>query len=104
MATRAEPFVNRDDVLGAEFSPDGACLVTFSLDKTARIWDLKTGGNLHSLASTSAVQSARFSPDSKRLLTTDWRPRAVLWDVGTGEELPMTFQHEMTVNSAQFSA
>ncbi len=35
-----------DRVFGAAFSPDGTRIVTASLDKTARIWDARTGAQL----------------------------------------------------------
>jgi eukaryotic-like serine/threonine-protein kinase len=58
-------------VVSARFSPDGARIVTASLDETARIWDAASGALLHTLKGhTCGVLSACFSPDSKLVVTT----------------------------------
>ena len=52
------------DLAGADFSPDGTKVVTASSDRSARIWDVKTGTVLATLGGhTEGVRSASFSPD-----------------------------------------
>ena len=74
------------DVSSAQFSPDGARIVTASDDKTARVWDAATGKSLATLAGhESDVWSAQFSPDGARIVTASTtRPRA------SGRILPPT--------------
>ncbi|MCI0468112.1 MAG: hypothetical protein L0Y57_14120, partial [Beijerinckiaceae bacterium] len=52
-------------VAAAEFSPDGAWIVTGSWDNSAKIWDSKTGKAVRKLTDghASFVNSAVFSPD-----------------------------------------
>ena len=59
------------DVVGsAAYSPDGTRIVTASQDKTARIWDARTGAQLAVLSGHGdAVQSAAYSPDGTRIVT-----------------------------------
>ncbi|HEY1802950.1 MAG TPA: hypothetical protein VGG45_00585, partial [Terracidiphilus sp.] len=46
------------------------CIVTASVDKTARIWNAATGQLIAILhGHESAVFSAAFSPDGKRIIT-----------------------------------
>ena len=46
------------------YSPDGAQIVTASADKTARIWDARTGTQLTVLSGHGdRVYSASYSPD-----------------------------------------
>ena len=45
-------------------------MVTTSKDKTARIWDAKTGAAIATLSGhTNVVESAAFSPDGTRVVT-----------------------------------
>jgi WD40 repeat protein len=49
------------DLAGAAFSPDGTKVVTASSDKTARIWDAKTGAQLALLSGHGEVCAAPSS-------------------------------------------
>jgi len=57
------------DILGVTFNPNGKHLVSWSADKTARLWDLQTGGQVRLFEHDAPVEFARFSPDGSRLLT-----------------------------------
>ena len=90
--------------LSAAFSPDGARVVTASLDYTARLWDVATGAALAVLQGhTRGVSSAAFSPDGARVVTACSDNTARLWDVATGASLAVLQGHTQTVTSAAFS-
>jgi hypothetical protein len=64
------------------FSPDGARILTGSLDDTARLWTAATGEAVATLAGhTGAVVAVAFSPDGTRVLTGSWDETARLWPV-----------------------
>ena len=76
------------DVTSVAFSPDGARVLTGSIDKTAKLWDAGTGKLLRTFTGhTSGVWSVAFSPDGGRVLTGSGDHTAKLWDAGTGELL-----------------
>ena len=65
----------------AEFSPDGARVVTASSDRTARVWDAATGATLMTLRGhTAEVCSCAFSPDGSRVVTGSLDDTARVWD------------------------
>jgi WD40 repeat protein len=66
-----------DIVNGAEFSPDGQYILTTSLDKTSRLWDL----NGQEIATLSGVNTAVFTADGKFILTQTYDDNAQLWDL-----------------------
>ena len=90
--------------MSAQFSPDGQRVVTASADKTARVWDAKTGLPLtEPLKHDGAVNSAQFSPDGRRVVTASDDKTARVWDAKTGLPLTEPLKHDGAVISAQFS-
>lgn len=76
-----------DKVSSVAFSHDGSRVITGSWDKTARVWDVKTGKQLQVLKGhTNTVYLVRFSHDSSKVLTA--ASMAVKrWNASTGELL-----------------
>jgi eukaryotic-like serine/threonine-protein kinase len=114
-------FVN-----SAEFSPDGARVVTTFVTRAgngsdwdnyegyAQVWDARTGLALSPpMNHNGYLRSAQFSPDGQRVLTaynegaaadSDRRKGyAQVWDASTGQALFQPIALNGEVNSAQFS-
>lgn len=67
-----------------------------------RVWDIKTGDELHVFLGHSAhVSSLSFSPDGTRLLSSGDNTIR-LWDLKTGKVVE-TFDHKANVRQAMFS-
>lgn len=91
-----------DTVNSVAFSPDGDRVVTSSWDRTARVWDARTGAELQLFDLSSTATDARFSPDGESVLTlTDdgtlslWRADHAedpVWQV-SGVRSPVVFTH-----------
>jgi WD40 repeat protein/tRNA A-37 threonylcarbamoyl transferase component Bud32/TPR repeat protein len=93
-----------DRVRSAAFSPDGARMVTASYDKTARIWDPATGGEISlPIQHTDRLTSAAFSPDGRRIVTASVDGTARVWDASTGEALAVLAGHAERLTTAVFS-
>jgi WD40 repeat protein len=68
-------------VYSASFSADGSRIVTASQDRTAKVWDARTGTEALSLKGhTDAVISASFSADGTRIVTASQDRTARVWD------------------------
>lgn len=92
-------------ITAAGFSPDGALILTASLDRTARVWDAETGRAVgRPLRHSRPVRWAGFSPDGARVLTASEDGTAQIWDTRTGVEIGSALRHEGSVNAAAFSA
>ncbi len=67
------------------FSPDGAHVATASLDKTARVWNARTGNPVTPpLVHSGRVIRARFSRDGKKLVTASEDKAVHVWSAHTG--------------------
>ncbi len=86
------------------FSPDGTRIVTGSEDKTAKVWDARTGTALLELKGhTDGVTSVSFSPDGTRIVTGSDDKTAKVWDARTGTALLELKGHTGEVTSVSFS-
>src|SRR5438046_97935 len=66
----------------AHFSSDGQRIVTSSGDKSARLWDVRTGGALtEPMRQEHAVHLAKIAAGGQRALTVSETDTAWLWDV-----------------------
>ena len=72
---------HKDCISSVAFSPDGKNILTGSMDKTARLWDLS--GNLiqEFTGHMGIIFSVTFSPDGKTILTGSLDKTARLWNL-----------------------
>lgn len=83
-------------------SPNGMALATASEDNTIRIWDLRTGLELHNMTHDGTINTIAFSSDSKKLITSSHDNTSRIWDAETGSEL-RSLNHDDAVLYALFS-
>jgi WD40 repeat protein len=104
-ANTAIVLVGHSGIVGsAVFSPDGAIILTGSLDHSARLWDSATGAPVGAaMVHGDAVESATFAPDGNRILTASADKTARLWDSATGLPVGKVMEHGDGVNFASFS-
>ena len=98
------PNGHTDSILSMRFSLDGNSLLTTSKDRTAKLWDLKTGKCMRTFVGhEKAVNSGEFSIDEKCIVTASDDGNAIVWDVQTGEILHSFCGHCGALSSAYFS-
>jgi hypothetical protein len=70
------------------FSPDGGRIVVSDYDRTARVWDTKTGAAVTPpLKHLDCVVWAGFSHDGRYVVTASFDRTARVWDAATGQAL-----------------
>ena len=86
------------------FSRDGLRLLTSSYDNTARLWDVKSGNELHRyLGHTWWVWSAAFSDDESRIVTASQDGTVIVWNTETEQPSAPFAAHGSPVYCAAFS-
>ena len=99
-----EPLNYNCLISSATFSPDGRLIVTGSLDKTIKLWEVDTGRLVRTFDTQgSYVHSATFSPDGQFVVAGLYDGTAKLWETSTGDSLHTLEGHENEVRSAVFN-
>lgn len=84
-------------------SSDARWIATGSDQKTAQLWDAKTGKREKVLAGNVAeITALAFSPDSRLLATGDAKGHVKLWDVATGEVVSKLEGHTRKISAIVF--
>ncbi len=74
-------------VISVAVSPDSNYVATGSRDKSAKLWEIKTGREVRSfLGHEFSVTALAFSQDGRTLLTGSSDGTVRMWDVQTGKE------------------
>jgi WD40 repeat protein len=84
----AAPLNHESGVMYVAFSAGGERLTTASDDKTARLWDARTGAGLwEPMRHQNSVRQLWFSPDSERMETAERLELTWLADVRFRQEV-----------------
>ncbi|MBX2968035.1 MAG: caspase family protein [Cyclobacteriaceae bacterium] len=75
-------------VVSIAISPDSNFVVTGSKDKSAKLWDLRSGREVRSfLGHEHTINALDISADGKLLITGSYDKTTRIWDLLTGKEL-----------------
>ncbi|MFH0894476.1 MAG: caspase family protein [Bacteroidota bacterium] len=105
------PLGHTSLVWDAEYSPDGKYIVTASADKTAKMWESKSGRLIQNFEGHLwGINSAQFSPvcssdptGGKYIVTASDDSTAKIWESSSGKILKTLSGHRGYVYSAKFS-
>lgn len=92
-----------DYVITVNFSPDGRYAISGGRDKSARVWDVTTGKELHRFMHKGAVWAVAISGDSRRALTGTSSNEMALWDLENGQKIREFTGHTRAVRCLRFS-
>ena len=77
------------------FSPDGRHILSWSSDKSLRLWDAGTGEAIGApMKHEGPVRGAVYTPDARRILSWSFDKMLKLWDVATAAVIGEPMRHE----------
>ncbi|ETO34877.1 WD-40 repeat-containing protein, partial [Reticulomyxa filosa] len=94
-----------DAVKGIQFSPDGTKILSYSSDKTIRIWDTLSRKQLHVLEGHSdTIHAVQFSHDGSKIVSCSLDKTIRIWDALSGQQLQLLKGHSYFVSLVEFSS
>jgi WD40 repeat protein len=88
----AVPASVAEGVLSADFSPDGATLLSGGLDGKARLWDAVTfAARGAPLDHGARILTSKFSPDGSRIVSSGTDSKVRLWSFPDGQPVGVPF-------------
>lgn len=95
---------HREPVFRMAWSPDGELLATPSRDSTIRIWDTRTGAELHVLRQHRPdVNQVAWSPTKPLMASVSDDRTVVIWDAQTWKPLRVLQKHRKYVHAVAWS-
>jgi len=92
-------------ILSVAFSPNGLWLATGSMDKTIKIWNLKSGRlKSHFKGHKKLIRAIAFSPDNKWLASSSADRSVIIWNLSSGKLHYRLAAHPSSVWSVGFSS
>ncbi len=86
------------------FSPDSKTIVSGGGDKTVRLWNTRTGGNIETLTGhTEAVSAVAYSPDGGTIVSASRDKTVRIWDANTGENIKTLSGHKDIIDTVAYS-
>src|SRR5205823_13146484 len=96
---------HKDWISSVAFSRDSRTILSASVDKTIRSWEIPGGENSPTFGHERGVLAVPWSPDGKPVASAGGHDRSVrLWDTNTGKEKHGLLGHEDQVDTIAFSA
>ncbi len=91
-------------VWGAVFDPTGERVITASLDRTARVWDARSGKAIHRLVGhEDRVIDVAVDSRARRVATASADTTVRVWNLDTGESIATLRGHTAQVNAVVFA-
>jgi WD40 repeat protein len=90
-------------VWSTAISPNSKRLLTGHQSGMVKLWNMKTGGAIHTLYHTGTVFEVAFNANGKRFVTASQDGTAKIWDTQSGRELLTLYGNESGVVAATFS-
>ncbi len=96
---------HRKTILDVEFSPSGRYLATSSMDRSIRLWDVRSGKLLASFLAGHRdwIRTIGFQPDGTRLISGGDDGSIRVWDLTSGRRLQRFPAHQGWVLHLVFS-
>jgi WD40 repeat protein len=100
----ARQFEHDGAVSGALWSRDGSRILSWSNDRTLRLWDMASGQPIGTpMRHDGPVSSAQLNRDGSRILSWSDDGTVRLWDAATGQPIDPVMRHDDDVRGALWS-
>lgn len=91
-------------ILDVAYSPNGRFILSSSIDKSAKLWEVNTGKVIKNFEGhLESVGKVAFSPNGQYILTGSLDSTSILWDVQSGKKLHHFKAHHLEISAVAFS-